>query len=62
MSQSEFKDILWKMRHDAHQVHHHIADFILNSDDRDHPPKLASLVKKYRKMMAEADKAQATGD
>lgn len=54
-----FKDTVWKKRHGAHQVHHRIADFILHQDERDHPPRLAALVRKYRKMMAEADGMEA---
>ena len=55
MADEGFKDMVWRARHDAHLVHHRIADFILHSDDREHLKKLASLVKKYRKMMADAD-------
>lgn len=62
MSTQDFKDTLWKARHDAHQVHHRIADFILHQDERDHPPKLASLVRKYRKMMDEAAALEASGE
>lgn len=51
---AEFKDELWRKQHDAHQIHHRIADFILHHDDRDQPPKLKALIKKYRFMMAEA--------
>lgn len=58
MKAVELKETLWKARKDAHQVHHKIADFILHRDDRTHPPKLASLVNKYRKMMADADEIE----
>lgn len=48
-------DDVWKMRKDAHQVHHQIANFILHKDQREHPPGLRNLVAKYRRMMEEAD-------
>ncbi len=54
----DFKDTVWRARKDAHLVHHHIADFIINADDREHPPKLARLVAKYRRMMDEAERMQ----
>lgn len=55
MTKKEFRDIVWQKRKDAHQVHHHIADFILHDDDREHPPALRRMVENYRAMMAEAD-------
>lgn len=55
MADKDFAEELWRARKDAHLVHHRIADFVLHHDDRVHPSKLANLVKKYRKMMDEAD-------
>lgn len=54
MTKKEKKQKLWQMRHDAHQVHHHIADCVLDMEGP-WPPKLARLVEKYRAMMREAE-------
>lgn len=54
-TKQNLSDDLWKKNHEAHLIHHRIADFILHKDERENPVGLRHLVKKYEKMRDEAD-------
>ena len=54
---NKMSDDIWQQQKEAHLIHHRIADFIIHHDDREQPPRLRTLLKKYRAMMAAADVA-----